>query len=87
MVVALHRLQAHQRDTHVAGRGTGHEDAGIEGDGGQWRGSGDGDGTAAAVLLSRLVVEAGQASSASENEVGRVDLFAYLLRLLLLLLY
>ncbi|PNW75309.1 hypothetical protein CHLRE_12g521750v5 [Chlamydomonas reinhardtii] len=49
VVVALHRLQAHQRDTAAAGSG--------------------GSPAAAAALLSRLVAEAGQDSSAREYEV------------------
>ncbi|GLC37784.1 hypothetical protein PLESTB_001476500 [Pleodorina starrii] len=56
VVGALHRLQAHQRDTHLAeGAGTG--------------GGGGGGAAAAAALLSRLVAEAGQESSAREYEV------------------
>ncbi len=48
VAVALHRLQAHQRDTHVAGAPP----------------------AAAALLLARLVAEAGRDSSAKEYEVG-----------------
>ncbi|KAG2439233.1 hypothetical protein HXX76_004595 [Chlamydomonas incerta] len=51
VVVALHRLQAHQRDTAGAG------------------GAGGSPAAAAAALLSRLVAEAGQESSAREYEV------------------
>ncbi|EFJ40851.1 hypothetical protein VOLCADRAFT_99306 [Volvox carteri f. nagariensis] len=67
VVGALHRLQAHQRDTHMAGQGG--QEGDMEGRGGQWYGGGGGVAAAAVALLSRLVSEAGQESSVREYEV------------------